>query len=85
MNKYIIKAPVGFTGKGWGLNFADGVAHTDDDVLAKKLSGKGYTVTDDDECGFVCPICQKACKTQKALDSHIAKEHPEGANDDGEE
>lgn len=43
--KYIIKAPSDFSGKAWGLIFADGVATTHDEALAIKLGKHGYTVT----------------------------------------
>ena len=38
MSKYIITAPVTVTGPGWGLAFVIGVAGTDNEALAKKLS-----------------------------------------------
>ena len=44
MSKYKITAPVTVTGPGWGLAFVNGVAGTDNEALAKKLSSKGYTV-----------------------------------------
>lgn len=46
MGKFTIKAPVTFTGSGWGLAFVEGVAQTDDEYLARKLRGKGYEVTE---------------------------------------
>lgn len=43
---YQIKTIVsGYTGKGWGLDFKDGVATTTDKRLAGKLKDKGYAVT----------------------------------------
>ena len=46
MKRYEIKAPVECTGLGWGLAWAQGLAHTDDAELAAKLARKGYVVTD---------------------------------------
>lgn len=47
MMRYTVHTPVkGYTGSGWGLTFADGVAQTDDKALAAKLARKGYEVTD---------------------------------------
>lgn len=46
MSKFTIRAPVAFTGSGWGLAFVEGVAQTDDEYLAHKLEGKGYEVTE---------------------------------------
>ena len=45
MKKFKITAPVAnYTGTGWGLTFAAGVAETDDSKLAKKLKKCGYKV-----------------------------------------
>lgn len=80
MSKYTVKAPVSFTGTGWGLAFVDGVAQTDDDYLADKLQGKGYTVTrsaPQEPPDLVCPVCQKSYKTEKGLREHLTKEHPD--------
>ena len=45
MKKFKITAPVAnYTGTGWGLTFAAGVAETDDARLAKKLKKRGYKV-----------------------------------------
>ena len=45
MKKFKITAPVAnYTGSGWGLTFAAGVAETDDAKLAKKLKKRGYKV-----------------------------------------
>lgn len=45
MKKFKITAPVAnYTGSGWGLTFASGVAETDDAKLAKKLKKRGYKV-----------------------------------------
>lgn len=47
MNRYTIHTPVkGYTGAGWGLTFADGIARTDNKALADKLARRGYAVTD---------------------------------------
>ena len=43
---YKIKAKVEFSGDAWGLHFINGVAETDNKVLASKLQKKGYEVTD---------------------------------------
>lgn len=43
--KYTITAPVkAYTGPGWGLTFAAGVAETTSAALARKLRKRGYTV-----------------------------------------
>lgn len=45
MKKFKITAPVAnYTGTGWGLTFAAGMAETDDAKLAKKLKKLGYKV-----------------------------------------
>lgn len=77
MGKFTIKAPVTFTGTGWGLAFVEGVAHTDDESLARKLKQKGYTVTEAAAAEYICPVCQKAYKSEKGLKDHLAKEHPD--------
>ena len=80
---YEIKAKVEMTGKGWGLAFVDGVAHTEDAALAAKLAAKGYTVTqpdapkDTEGAPYICPVCGKEYKTDKGLQDHLAKEHPD--------
>lgn len=80
---YKIKARVPVTGKGWGLAWVEGVAHTEDTALAAKLAAKGYTVTQpaapkDPEGGpHACPVCGKEYKTGKGLQEHLAKEHPD--------
>lgn len=43
---YKIKAKAEFSGVAWGLQFVNGVAETDNKILAKKLQKKGYEVTD---------------------------------------
>lgn len=78
MGKFTIKAPVTFTGSGWGLAFVEGVAQTDDAYLARKLRQKGYTVTEEAAAAeFICPACGKAYKSEKGLRDHLAKEHPD--------
>lgn len=77
MKLFKIKAPSTFTGSGWGLAFVEGVAHTEDGHLARKLAGKGYTVTDAAAAEFTCPVCQKSFKSEKSLKEHLAKEHPD--------
>lgn len=42
--KYKIIAPQLVFGKNWGLDFMNGVAETEDMVLAHKLGKKGYSV-----------------------------------------
>lgn len=77
MGKFTIKAPVTFTGSGWGLAFVEGVAQTDDAYLAHKLRQKGYTVTEAAAAAYICPVCQKLYKSEKGLKDHMAKEHPD--------
>lgn len=78
MSKYKITAPVPVTGPGWGLAFVEGVAETDNEALAKKLAGKGYTVEDETSTGaFICPVCGKEYKSEKGLKDHMKKEHPD--------
>ncbi len=77
-----IKAPTNYTGKGWGLNFVEGEAETDNAVLAKKLESKGYKVVKIEEPKFLCPVCGREYKSESALEKHIAKEHSEENNSD---
>ena len=42
---YEISLDNGFSGEHFGLSFANGKAHTEDDFLASRLRGKGYHVT----------------------------------------
>ena len=42
--KYTITAPVSKSFFGYGLNFVDGVAVTEDKRIADHLKGKGYEV-----------------------------------------
>lgn len=77
MSKHTIKAPGDFTGHGWGLDFVNGVAVTEDSNLAHKLSQKGYEVTSEAAPAFVCPVCGKEYKTEKSLKDHLKKEHPD--------
>lgn len=77
MSSYTVKAPEAVTGSGWGLSFMEGVAHTEDEYLARKLARKGYTVTEDGAAhGLACPVCQKPYKSEKGLADHLAREHP---------
>lgn len=71
-----IKAPTKYTGKGWGLNFVEGEAETDNAALAKKLESKGYKVEKIEEPKFICPVCGREYKSESALEKHIEKEHP---------
>lgn len=82
MSKFTIKAPVTFTGAGWGLAFVEGVAHTDNEYLARKLKDKGYTVTEESAAALTCPVCGKAYKSEKGLKDHLAKEHPDYTPDE---
>lgn len=42
---YTIITPVeGYTGFGYGLHFTEGIAHTNDESIAKTLKQLGYTV-----------------------------------------
>ena len=78
MSKYKITAPVTVTGPGWGLAFVNGVAGTDNEALAKKLSSKGYTVeVEASSAAFVCPVCGKGYQSESGLKSHLKKEHPD--------
>lgn len=76
---YTIIAPNAITGKAWGLDFIEGVAHTDNKALAGKLEHRGYKVT---EAGAAtgripCPHCEKDYASQQSLDTHIKEKHPE--------
>lgn len=83
MSKYKITAPVPVTGTGWGLSFVEGKAETDNEALAKKLSGKGYTVEAETSTGaFICPVCGKEYKAEKGLKDHMKKEHPDYKSED---
>lgn len=73
-----IKAPTNYTGNGWGLNFIEGEAETDNAVLAKKLESKGYEVERIEDSKFICLVCGKEYRSEAALNKHMAKEHPEG-------
>lgn len=44
MAKYTITAPIPKSCHGYGLNFVDGVATTEDKRIADYLKDKGYTV-----------------------------------------
>lgn len=60
MKKFKIVAPVAnYTGSGWGLTFAAGVAETDDSKLAKKLKKRGYKVEEQKQ-----PKATKAAEDQ---------------------
>lgn len=59
---------------------------------AEKLKAKGFELLpcsseqdDKQESELLhCPYCEKTYKTQKGLDDHIAKEHPDnGGGNDG--
>lgn len=59
----------------------------DSEEKAEKLKAKGFALFSSAkaEAGrgekselFQCPYCEKTYKTQKGLDDHIAKEHPNG-------
>ena len=78
MSKYKITAPVTVTGPGWGLAFVNGVAGTDNEALAKKLSSKGYTVeVEASSAAFVCPVCGKGHQSESGMKNHMKKEHPD--------
>ena len=78
MSKYKITAPVTVTGPGWGLALVNGVAGTDNEALAKKLSSKGYTVeVEASSAAFVCPVCGKGYQSESGMKNHMKKEHPD--------
>ena len=56
----------------------------DSEVKAEKLKAKGFKLLSSSEAEtekselLQCPHCEKTYKTQKGLDDHIVKEHPNG-------
>ncbi len=55
MAKYTITAPVPKSCYGYGLNFVDGVATTEDKRIADYLKEKGYTVKKEKDAGVPIP------------------------------
>lgn len=78
---YTIIAPNPITGKAWGLDFTEGVAHTDNQALADKLVWKGYRV-DGGEVGRIpCPHCGKTYASEETLKAHTREKHPEAVQE----
>lgn len=76
---YTIIAPNPITGKAWGLDFTEGVAHTDNKALADKLVRKGYRVEGDGVAAgrISCPHCDKTYASEETLKAHTREKHPE--------
>lgn len=54
---FTIQSTRAINGVHWGLNFVEGVAHTDNIALSTKLLLKGYVVTDDNQ--KAAPVVEK--------------------------
>lgn len=78
---YTITAPNPVTEKAWGLDFIEGVAHTDNKALADKLVGKGYRAEGDGVAAgrISCPHCDKTYASEETLKAHIKEKHPDKA------
>lgn len=89
---YKITAPTtAYNRKVCGVQFADGVGHTEDEWAASWFSGReGFSIEAEQSAlpvdsgapekapeSFPCPHCDKVFKSAAELKTHCKKEHPE--------